>query len=143
VSYALALQAVALDVVTDWNLFVITLPGPAGGGGPRPVLAPPVSSSEARFFHQSGKFQAVPVVNGHKAYGPEFATEAEAVYAAGLIRHAAGESRPSPRTAPFRAAPWPATPGPGGGPLPPLSTCTGSARRPAAWPSWARCSGRS
>jgi hypothetical protein len=73
-----------------WNLFVINLPGPRLD---RPAPAPAVGSADVRWFSQSQKYQSTPTVNCQKVYGPEFATEAEAVYATGLIRHAAGESR--------------------------------------------------
>jgi hypothetical protein len=76
-----------------WNLRVITLPSNAQGR-PTPVPPPPLSSGEVRHFFQSGQIQACPTINGQKVYGPEFRTEPEAVYAAGLIRHAAGEPRP-------------------------------------------------
>jgi hypothetical protein len=92
-SYALALQARALDASPEWNLFVINLPGPRLGR-PAPAPAPTVGSADVRWFSQSQKYQSTPTVNGQKVYGPEFATEAEAVYAGGLLRHAAGEPRP-------------------------------------------------
>jgi hypothetical protein len=91
--YALALQARVLDASPEWNLFVINLPGPRTGPPP-PAPAPAVGSDDVRWFPQSRKYQSCPSFNGQKLYGPEFASEPEAVYAAGLIRHAAGEPRP-------------------------------------------------
>jgi hypothetical protein len=93
-SYVLARQAAVVDVAPNWNIYHLKIcTDPTA-----PLPAPPVSSPEVRFLRPSGKFQATPLFRGTKCFLPEFATEAEAIFAVQCFHRTVGQPVPDAAT---------------------------------------------